>query len=100
MFCSLHELRVTLDGLTRVQKPELVLAGELQNRLEFSHKMTPLQLLRNVFWLISSVPLNFPGTRLSPPDSEMYRALSGKPGFLGPAPSALRTNVLPTIRAL
>src|SRR5712691_12350699 len=70
-FCSLHELSVILPGVTIVQYPELVLAGELQNRLEFSHKMTPLQLFRKVFWAISSEPLNLPGTRLSPPASEM-----------------------------
>ena len=100
MLAALQVLIVATAGLTRVQSPVLVLAGELQNRLEFSHKITPLQLFRKVLWLTSSEPLNFPGTRLSPPASEMYTALVGKPGFLGPCPSALRTNVLPTIWAL
>ena len=71
MFAGLHDFSVTTPGLTSVQYPVLVLAAELQNRSAFSHRITPLQLLTNVLPEICSCPLYGPGTRLSPPDSEM-----------------------------
>ncbi len=48
----------------------------------------------------SKVSPNCPGTRLSPPDSEMYSAGAGKPSFSGPLPSPLRMKVFRRISAL
>src|ERR1700722_5551265 len=70
MFAASHDFRVTAPGSARVQYPPLVLAGELQKRLAFSHRITPLQLLTKVLFVMSSVPLYLPGTRVSPPDSD------------------------------
>ena len=55
MFWASHELMVAAAGATRVQTPELVFAGELQYRFEFSHRMTPPQLLTNLFPVIMKV---------------------------------------------
>ena len=51
------------DGSARVHVPELVLAGELQNRSAFSQRMTPPQLSMNEFFAIRKVLLKFPFTR-------------------------------------
>ena len=62
---------VATDGSARVQLPELVLAGELQNRSAFSQRMTPPQLSINEFFAITKVLPKFPRTRWSEPDSEI-----------------------------
>src|ERR1700744_4750762 len=54
MLAALHDFSVTVPGSTRVQYPPLVLAAELQKRLAFSHRTTPLQLLMNVLCEITS----------------------------------------------
>src|SRR5262249_23473992 len=70
MLEALQDLMVGTDGATRVQVPELELAGELQNLSAFSQRMTPPQLLMKEFFVIRNVPRRFPRTRLSAPDSE------------------------------
>jgi hypothetical protein len=54
MFCASQDLTVAVDGATRVQTPVLVLDGELQYRLEFSHRITPPQLLMKLLPVISN----------------------------------------------
>ncbi len=97
---ALHELTVITFGSTRVQYPVEVLAGEPQYLSAFSHRTTPPQLSVNVLSVIARVFPYGPGTRGSAPDSEMYTAESGNPPSLGPAASALRTNVLWASRRL
>ena len=43
-----------------MQYPELVLAGELQNRFEFSQSITPPQLFMNLFSVIRKALPYFP----------------------------------------
>src|SRR3954462_10489898 len=100
MVAAVQVLAFTIDGLTSVPTPVLVLAADPANRSAFSHRITPAQLSVNTFPLISKVWLNTPGARVSLPDSEMYSAGVGKPWFSGPLPRPLRTNVLPRMPAL
>src|ERR1700750_2148539 len=100
MVLALQLLGVTDFGATRVHAPELVLAGELQYRLEFSHRISPPQLLTNVLPVIANCFPYGPAPRASEPDSEMEIAPGGKPWLDGPAPRPLRSNTLFLIWAL
>ena len=65
-----QDCTVAVPGATRVQALVLVFAGDPQNRLEFSQRITPPQLLTNLLPVTWKTRLNGPPTRGSAPDSD------------------------------